>query len=61
MKYKVILYNDGSAAAVDNAGSFSFYTRSQATEFVQSWRELAGTFGGYLWDGSTWTTYPPIP
>ena len=60
MKYKVILYNSGSASAVEEAGNFSFYVKSQAIAFIEAWRELSNSYGGLLWDGSTWTIYSPI-
>ena len=62
MKYKVILYNNGNAQSVDNAGNFSFYTKAQAIACASQWREIAVTsHGAFLWDGSDWTIYAPTP
>jgi hypothetical protein len=62
MKYKVILYNDGSTSSADEFGNFSFYTKASALTCVTSWREYdSDRNGGYLFDGSTWVEYPPIP
>ena len=59
MKYKVIYFE--SASGKSGATSASFYTRNQATESAQQWRALGSTFYAYLWDGSSWTAYEPIP
>jgi hypothetical protein len=59
MKYKVILALDGSGET--GAASVSFYTKSQAQASATQWREQGAGYLAYLWDGSAWTLYAPIP
>ena len=57
MKYKVILYNGASAAAVDEGCGFTFYTFNSAHECAQAWANRAAVYEAILWDGSTWRSY----
>ena len=59
MKYKVVLSSDGGSER--GLATLSFYTRNQAVFAANTWRELGTSFTAYLWDGSTWTIYAPIP
>jgi len=59
MKYKVMA--TVPAVAGDAGFNFSFYTRAQAEEFCNTYRAIAGAGYAFLWDGSTWTTYAPVP
>ena len=54
MKYKVILRYDSGTNK--NQVGFSFYTRSQAVNCVNSWTEVAGQTAAYF-DGIGWTSF----
>jgi hypothetical protein len=56
MKYKVLLY-DGSG---QGPGTVTFYSIASALLCAQYWQQTIGKTA-YLWDGSTWTLYAPIP
>ena len=62
MKYKVLLMN-GDAGTSGNRGSatISFYTLANAQNCCEQYRQLGASSYAYLWDGSTWTEYAPIP
>ena len=60
MKYKVLyLYSPGGSSA--GMAEASFYTKAAAVQSADSWRQIDGNKFAWLWDGSTWTTYAPIP
>jgi hypothetical protein len=59
MKYKVVLYNNESAANVDTAANFTFYTYNQALLCAQEWVTLGALFRALVWDGIRWTAYQP--
>jgi len=60
MKYKVVyLFTSGSGRA--GMAESSFYTRAAAEQSAAQWREISGNQEAFLWDGSSWTTYSPIP
>jgi hypothetical protein len=65
MKYKVMLYTNTSGGGnPDAAGSFSFYIKAQALVCCEQWRDLSSQYTSrvaYLWDGSTWSEYAPVP
>lgn len=60
MKYKVII-DHNSSPNFNNGVSFSFYTRASAAECCEQWRQQNANSYAYLWDGSTWTYYAPVP
>lgn len=60
MKYKV-LYQISSSGSNRGMASASFYTRAQANASADEWRQFGEQFYAYVWDGSAWVTYAPIP
>ena len=58
MKYKVLIGFEQSTGSenIDGAASFSFYTKSQAVNFITAMTEGVAV-KGWLWDGSTLTQY----
>ena len=63
MKYKVIIvaYNGTVPSNGSSLTSHSFYTRVQATQFCEAWRQIGSSTTAYLWDGSNMVQYAPIP
>jgi hypothetical protein len=59
MKYKVIYQYQGSS----NAGmaQASFYTKSQAIQSADEWRQIGDGYYAFYWDGSNWNQFSPIP
>ena len=59
MKIKVIwavLHSSGRGYAQSE-----FYVLQEAQDAAAQYVEMSSDFRAYLWDGSSWTTYAPIP
>jgi len=63
MRYKVTLTAYSGSSPSNGAGitSHAFYTKAQAVQFCQAWREIGTSTYAYLWDGDAMTVYAPIP
>lgn len=59
MKYKVIYLQSGSGKS--GMANAEFYKKATAVTSAETWRELGGDRYAYLFDGSSWTAYDPIP
>jgi hypothetical protein len=57
MRYKVWMRD----TTRDAGGSFAFYTRAQAVSFCEGFVNFSPTAQCFLWDGSVWTEYAPVP
>ena len=65
MKYKVLILGDTNLSNGHIGAPFMFYTRSQAELCCNEWIQQSGAvtngYRAFLWDGSRWTLYEPIP
>ncbi len=60
MKFKVIFQmTSGSGNRASSATEF--YVYAEAVSAAEQWREISNSFFAWVWDGSTWTEYAPIP
>ena len=60
MKYKVVFINT-SGSGNRSSSAVSFYKLAVAQSAAEQWREIDISYYAYLWNGSTWTEYAPIP
>ena len=59
MKYKCLFFitSSGKSGLTES----HFYRKTDAISACEQWREQGGDYYAYLWNGSIWAQYFPIP
>ena len=60
MRYKVI-FQMTSGTGNRASSAVEYYVLAEAREAANQWRQISNSFFAWVWDGTGWIEYAPIP